>query len=484
MGQYRNNLNRRQVLQLLAGSGAALYLTPGESAFAQDAAPSKKFLLYIHAGSWDGWAAGLLQPLDVNRFPSGVFVPGQPGAPTNPNLGVHTKVGDLVFHEYSKVLGGIANHLCLGMGNSESAGHDSARLIRGTGSSREGVTGTPGWPFALAQATMGNKAVDFVCGMDNFHRGSQTTAQVLGFGASNPATVRTIFSDVAGISQKRGAAEWAELTANLFGTGVGPTVFSESEVNAGSQGLKQLAKGLPNVDALIASLNTTFTLPRANALLQTAGLIDFDGTIADNFVDRAGTLEKLKTAALLIETKIASGMQISLPNQDFHGGGSEVITARSGANLWSYLTLFWNWVKLRNLQDDVMVIVSHEFSRTAYNATIPATGINVKIRQNNALVDLAVRAPGKDHQLAFGMYFLNGKVPSQSRLGGIGDYYTPAPTKGLNGELDATAPAYTAQQMVCSMLLRVWPEIFKDQRYIRQFYPTFAEKDVIASLLA
>jgi hypothetical protein len=82
------------------------------------------------------------------------------------------------------------------------------------------------------------------------------------------------------------------------------------------------------------------------------------------------------------------------------------------------------------------------------------------------------------------MYFLNGKVPSQSRLGGIGDYYTPAPTKGLNGELDATAPAYTAQQMVCSMLLRVWPEIFKDQRYIRQFYPTFAEKDVIASLLA
>ena len=131
------------------------------------------------------------------------------------------------------------------------------------------------------------------------------------------------------------------------------------------------------------------------------------------------------------------------------------------------------------LQDDVMVIVSHEFSRTPYNSS-PGDTVNVMHKG----VSKPVQSPGVDHHLAMGMVFINGKVPSQGRVGGIGDTYIAAGSADLKGIADPNITAYTSTQLVGSMLMRVWGDVYANSREVSKYWVGFTDADVIKMVVS
>lgn len=92
---------------------------------------------------------------------------------------------------------------------------------------------------------------------------------------------------------------------------------------------------------------------------------------------------------------------------------------------------------------------------------------------SNALIDASVRSPGLDHHLAIGMVFINGKVPPASRVGGISDLYLPFGSQNLQGIADKEIPAYKSSQLVGSMMMRCFDDIFPDERSVRQIWRNF-----------
>src|SRR5690606_25730262 len=110
---------------------AATALSGPSQLLASSSANNNKFVLLIAAGSWDGWAAGLLMAKDAVAgapgsvdqavWPRGVFVRNQQADSVNPLLNAAFKSGDLVFNNYSKILEPVSQHACFGVGNSRSA---------------------------------------------------------------------------------------------------------------------------------------------------------------------------------------------------------------------------------------------------------------------------------------------------------------------------------------------------------------------------
>jgi hypothetical protein len=164
-------------------------------------------------------------------------------------------------------------------------------------------------------------------------------------------------------------------------------------------------------------------------------------------------------------------MSINLLNEDTHEGGADQVTAQNTGGVWALVSLFWKWVNANSLQNDVMIIVSHDFSRTAYNSrwsdneVVDASGNNRK----------TVRIPGRDHDLSMGMMFINAGVPKSGRVGFITDTLTPVGTKDTKGTIDSSLTPYTSENMVGSMLMRVFPELYPTERMVRKHWPTFRE---------
>ena len=139
-------LQRRQFLKTLSSGVLCSLIIPTYRkplAHAQ-ASGRSRFILYVHAGSWDGWAAGLLQPTAPNDFPKGAFRVGVDGGSGvwdaalngfrgNPLIDKHYPVDQFVFHNYSNPLADLKDDLCLVTGNAESLGHTEAQTIRSTG---------------------------------------------------------------------------------------------------------------------------------------------------------------------------------------------------------------------------------------------------------------------------------------------------------------------------------------------------------------
>src|SRR5690606_39093229 len=126
---------------------------------------------------------------------------------------------------------------------------------------------------------------------------------------------------------------------------------------------------------LFAQINNHFTRDNIDAMIDNDIGANND---AQGIKDRAHNelLNSLKLAALLAKTGLAKGMAIDLDSQDFHYGtnssnnGSSIDTGRSGAQMFAQVRLFWEWIKANNMQDRVMVVMTHEFSRSPYNQSL------------------------------------------------------------------------------------------------------------------
>jgi hypothetical protein len=186
--------------------------------------------------------------------------------------------------------------------------------------------------------------------------------------------------------------------------------------------------------------------------------------------------ERLLLAGVLAKTGLANGMSVDVMNDDHHIGGADVWTARSAAAKWAAISQFWSWVKSVNLQNDIMIIVSQDFSRSPYNQYY--NDINIVDPSGKPI---SVRAPGRDHGLPMGMMFINGNVPKAGRVGFVGSNMVPQATKDTAGTIDSSGSAYLSQNMVGSMLMRCFDDLFPTERMVRKHWPTFKE---IAPILA
>ncbi|RZK31986.1 MAG: hypothetical protein EOO63_02715 [Hymenobacter sp.] len=168
-------------------------------------------------------------------------------------------------------------------------------------------------------------------------------------------------------------------------------------------------------------------------------------------------------------------MTINIMGADAHFGGADVETAQTAGGRWAVIALFWEWIKANNLQNDVMVVVSQEFARAPYNSSI--------IEQN--IVDAngksqTIKTPGRDHGLAFGAMFINANVPKAGRVGNVSSNLTAVPSSDTKGSVISGA-GYTSINIMGSMLMRVYPDLFPTERMVRKHWPTFLEIPPILS---
>jgi len=281
--------------------------------------------------------------------------------------------------------------------------------------------------------------------------------------------------------------------------------------------LDNLVRGHPEIkesNPLIQQINSAFSIENINKII-TDARNGVDSGVTDPALSEAEKVKAarvslytgmdnltsgLKLAAFLAETGVAKGMAIDLDGHDWHSGtglshqGSSVGTARTAAQMFAQIRLFWEWLGSRtgkNLQRRVLVVISHEFSRTPYNSfpfnfdgsrMVDDAGNPVFINYGEPIeiyckgVKHTIRVPGRDHWLsAHGTVFLNAGVPPASRLGGIVDQYVAHGSRDLLGTPDPAVPGYTQLQLVGSMFMRLFPELFPDQRALRKIWPTMPE---------
>jgi hypothetical protein len=469
-------LDRRDLVAGLGTLGTSLFFS-GLPSQARAQSESGKFLIYLHCGSWDGYAAGLLQPTDVGKYARGVFRRSEEASSNNPNINEHIKTGQLVLNGYTRVLDSISDHVCFAAGTSQSLSHQEASTIQHTGDRVVGETGSPSWATgaaeAIAKAT--SSARGFVVGA---LPGAQVTARTPSVATSNSRDVNDFaarLSDPTSVPTGETASRFWGVLADMHRARPGLATMSPTMADVAVASVDALVRGVPELRAgssLLTDISSALSRASVDARINT--LDDAQGIIATPYND---LLQRLQLAAALAKTGLAQGMAIDLDGQDFHQGGSSVTTARSGAQIFAQLTVFWEWVKANGLQDDVLVIVSHEFTRTAYNDNSGPTN-TVRFKGS----DVAVESPGTDHQMAMGMVFINGRAPARSRVGGIGDGYTVSGSATLDGVPDASIPAYTSLQLVGSMLLRCFDDVFPSARELRKYWPAFQERDQISIL--
>ncbi|RYZ80094.1 MAG: DUF1501 domain-containing protein [Proteobacteria bacterium] len=251
------------------------------------------------------------------------------------------------------------------------------------------------------------------------------------------------------------------------------SVLSDPSLGASSgYQLDVLKTGLPELN----NKNTQADITALRALMENGALNKVvescaeKGAIQGSIASDRGFVDKLVLAGILAKTGLAHGMTIDAMGDDRHNGGADVHTARSAAAKWASISVFWNWIKAAGLQNDVMIVVGQEFARSPYNKSVE----KVKII-NEKGQEIEVSAPGRDHSLAMGTMFINGNVPKAGRVGFVGDNMAAQATKDAKGTIDTSGTPYTSENIVGSMLLRAFDDLFPTERMVRKHWPTFKE---------
>lgn len=469
--QFKNKLNRRQLLDLFTKAGTVSLVggaLPGQLSLGAEGSDNK-FCIYIHMGSWSGMAAGLLQPQDVGKYPRGVFYTNNNNGSSNPNINVHHKDGNLIFNNYTKVLAPISDHICFSVGNPMSIAHQVARSYQQTGGNQNSKNSA--WVTGVAQALTDvypKTGIVQATGMGGQLNAATSNVTVVSGGTTN--AFRQSFEDLPQVPRGPMAEAFFTQQQEIYKTNHAYANIPNSTIVSASHAVESLSKGIPELapnSPMIQQINTAISRARVDQV------IDAEITNANDGAGVKGRaynnlLNQLKLAAALAKGKYAQGLFVQLDLQDFHEGGADVITARSASQVFAQLNVFWQWVKSQSLQDDIMVIVGHEFSRTAYNGR---RGGAMPVVSGGQQVQVV--AQGKDHWPVMGMVFLNGKVPPKSRIGGIQDGYLAAGSSGLDGVPNPDIPAYSSTQLVGSMLMRVWPDIFPNEATVKKFWLGF-----------
>ncbi|RZI55240.1 MAG: hypothetical protein EOP14_06860 [Pseudomonas sp.] len=298
---------------------------------------------------------------------------------------------------------------------------------------------------------------------------------------------KTVTRDVSQIPNIVGDPTLARLKARFAQSSLGSVLLDKNLGNATGYQLDTLAVGLAELSqaqAEIANMDKFFGETNTKALLE--GCAEKD--IALKTLGYGGALfpppnpfrEKLKLAGIMAKTGLANGMTISLNRgfEDTHVGGAEVGTARNAASYWLLIAEFWQWVKSAKLQDDVMIVITHDFTRTAYNgyksSSAEVTDLSGK--------KVNVVTPGRDHALAMGMMFINGKVPRSARVGVVTDNIAPVAGKDTKGGIDLNAQPYLSHNIIGSMLMRVYDDLYPTERMVRKHWPTFQEIPLLSAI--
>lgn len=474
-------LDRRELLRIFGQGGSAIFMSqmlPFSPKLIGDSVNRDKFILYIHCGSWDGWTSGITLASDVGVYPKSVFQNGVVRGSVNPNVNVHYKTGNLVFNNYNKFLAPIANHMCFTVGNPRNLDHETGNWYQATG----GIQTSPNcsWVTGVAQALSANSSVIVNAAQFSAKRTAATKDVAVANAAKRDAFV-TAMSDTSNIPKGVYVDRFWELMTQL-NKNAAATSADVAAVSADIDAYtKNLIRGVPEIAAgatITTDVTSSISLAAVQAVIDADVTNNNDGAAVKAAIDTQ-LLEKLQLAAMLAKSKLAKGMAIDLLDQDIHDAtidnkSSSVLTARSGSQLWAQIRVFWDWVKTNGLEDDIMVIVSHEFTRSPYN---PSTSTGETVMFNG--VSTPVSGPGTDHHLLMGMVFINGKVPSAGRVGGIGDGYVAFGSSGFTGVPNSSLPSYTSTQLVGSMLMRCFDDIFVNDRVVKNFWTDFVPIDLV-----
>lgn len=485
-------MNRRGFLKL-GTYGALVHGISPNPLLAQANPDRRRFIVMIQCGSWDGWSSGLLQAMPsgaLGAYPAGVFAGASTQSP-NPLVNQLYREGQLVFNQYSSPLQAISSQTMAAVVLSESLNHYETMTLRGTGATISGLAGQPCWAAGLGQALLGNKTTahviqDIIDARDGSGQTASTTPDVGLAAAANINALKEKFSDPSlipgGVLRDRYLAVLLQLHGDKS-----PLRLPENIVKSASNGLLSLNRGIPGIDPAhgdVSAQNWWQDVQSALTTLSNANqMADLQGVLTENPIcpganQKPNLLTRLELAAALIETQAAAGMTISAgPNLDQHDGGGAVDAARAGAMTWACITRFWQWVQSKGYDDDVLVVVSHEFGRTGSNGhagksfTIPGVG--------------QVNAFGTDHSVATGYILINGKLPGEQRVGGmtLSGGNLPFGQASLLAEPSSQIKPYTSMSLMGSVLMRVYDDVFPDWRSIKSYWGGFSEDKVISFLL-
>ncbi|MDE3269866.1 MAG: hypothetical protein OYH77_06245 [Pseudomonadota bacterium] len=505
-------LSRQDFLKLLQQCAVAL---PAASLLRPQAYSSSnkhdKFLLYIHFGSADGLTTGMIQPQEVvvdgasanfsqvGKWPQGLFWENNTilesskyfgtakgGQSINPNVNLHYKDGKLIFNEYSKVLQPIKDHLCMAVGNARSLAHQDAASFQITGNRFGSDSGT--WVAKLAQATSASGSANVVFSPKIGSQASVYTQIFSSKGAANDKValisadsldeIAAVLSDAEGIPAADGdALRYWDILKKLNSSG-GRYQSTRQSANFYIDNLLTGADEFAATSSMRREIEASINMDKCKELLTASSLPN--GKVCDipSYIYTNNTalamLKDLQLAAGLAISKKAKGMLMSFGEHDAHGGGSSINVPRHASVLYAGVRLLWELIKSHNLQDKVMIIISHDFTRTAYNGRENASNPHsITYRTPSGLQQMQLYPHGNDHLQAMAMLFINANVPAASRIGGIHDNYTAFASDDSSGIPNTAVAPYTSNDLVGTMLMRCFSDLFNNVSSTREFLPDF-----------
>ncbi|MDD9952320.1 MAG: hypothetical protein OXT67_12220 [Zetaproteobacteria bacterium] len=514
--QHKKELSadRRTFLQNLIASGAGMTLwgldprllqLGAKGSWAPRAMASgagqlnRKFLLYIHCGSYDGYGLGFFQGDDLIvgekdpyfkdhkiLFPRGVHEKKQITGSVNRYLNSGIKVGPLVLNQYTRVLEPIVQHMAFAVGDRKSIDHATGSQMAHMGS----VAGAnnPSFTVGFSQVLSNHGYGDsYVLGNHPDHDYA-LTADMKNVGylrGTSKAVFEKALSDspelyrqfpiiekqaIGDIFTQHTSTSIADYLKRYYRDGVGKAESYKSYSKSISQGLSALPGFSDTYESLRSKMNTS-AIEQIYSYLPSREATEIAKT--NNVGDT------LAFAGALAKSGFANGMSFDVGGfSDQHAGGSDADSARTGARLFSSLTILWQWIIEQNMQDEVMIMVSHDFSRTPYNNSRTNLDTVKSITRPEDNRSELVNCPGRDHNLTFGTVFIHGKAGHNGqamKLGAVGEGYNPFGSRDIRGTIDYNAPALRTESLVCSMLMRCYPELFPDMRLTQRIWRNFNE---------
>jgi hypothetical protein len=484
-----SKVSRRDILKVMSlGLGAGV----SSRVFLSDvsaAVPQKHFFLYIHCGSWDGISTGLLQPNSVSEWPRGVFRAGvdfSPGSTVQGQVMGNRLVSRIAasnnhfLTHYASPLRDVTQNLVHVTCAPGSLDHNVARVIQQTGT----ASGQPHWISGLAQAFRDPlKASHFVVNSPYI---TGTTPDISNIVARDLDRFRSVFqesveSNDAGV--KAASQEFAKAGASIFDSLGGPSLLPRNFKTTFEGTLEAIIRGISGVadtDPAVVSVRSAFGKANVDAKISeyfnnndAAGIVDAEGadSLSNQFI----------LAGSLAASGAAHGMVIQMPGEDRHFGGADLSTARMAGNLWTQLVIFWKWLEQAGIQDRVTVIVSHEFTRTAWNARTIQGSAQINGQEVNFV------SPGRDHHPINGLYVLDKRIKAGVRYGGLRNGFTASGSRSLGGMPDTSVPAPTTQQALGTLFFTLFDQFRHpgqpdSARVVRAFWPTFADSDIVNEL--
>lgn len=469
-----DKIKRRSFIQLGLGAAASPIWLPKQRVFAADGEP--EFMLHIHLGSWCGLSSGMVQPQKKGEWPSGAHFKGKSDGSVNPNMNKHFGIGNFVFHDYSRPLAEHYDQLMMATISSVSLAHPDAVSYQQTGN----LPNAPGagWLAAFADITKGASDKKLL------------VTNVQGSAKPNSYTKNQVTMSSNSLTEFNAASKDGGAVPRLGDSGeISKKFWDLYQARFASKDLKSLQRDTSdteksNIKYTLDTLQNGFdgyttgdadykSLEAAMSSAKLAGILG-DLTEGTQNILRKGSLlsdrtfrDQLILAGMLAKKSTSTGMSIQIGGGDLHQGGSDVTTANSAAKLWAQISQFWTWVKDNNLDDKILLIVTHEFGRTPYNNSV--RDMDVYNGSNN----VSVKSYGRDHSLLTGMVFLNRNVPS-GRVGGMGIGHTPLGSKGLNGIISPDIEGYKSVDVLGSLFMRLFSKkLAGDDRQLREYWNNF-----------